>query len=817
MRKYVIGLILILAIAAVGVAGAQTVTTFPLQGRYVAAGPGSGVDASAVLLNEPAYVGVLDGSETLRAAALVLDTEVAALDGATFRSHVNGVDPVVGTNLATKNYVDVQDNLQASLSGADFTGIVTGPDPSNGRQLSTKDYVDTSVNSARADATDATTTAGTDTTAEIAAAVAGLARLDGATFTGVTSGLAPTDDENFATKNYVDTHAGSGSVSVVSGAYARILRTGNPLLGLEVSIEGDARWSLVGAARTLGVQAGATLRGSGTGNRITVTLPDNLESGADGNTWQLITSQGRVSTAAVPAVAAVQANTLLSAGSGNGLRITIGGTIDSVEGASGNDWTLSFTDSGQTITTGGFVLSAKNITINLATTTSGNRTYGAVASVFSSLGSLGVVFTTAYEGTTVAGDGILGIPSSRNFTGGVDTVAEIPARARDSLAVFIDQFDEEIQLTAIATDTLSNIRVVLAQAVYAAPGGASASIGNSNVVITGSGSATLESSYFAVEPALNTTTANFAEGVDEEALNAAIDLSARTLTVRYVNSVDSLTNLRTVINQIGARAVLIAGTDGNDSPEATPFSRAFAGGPPGAGSATTGRSDADIQALIHSALSSAVGAMPDIAGRTFSWNATDNTIEIEDATYTVYASYLPATQTPVNGSDSGNNRSIADRLGNGLFTSTTTAQSWPNVVVARPASPLRGPNDNEVIDDIQLFFSTPKALGFPVEVCYITSIGDWPNVQANQCYSASDLLQITGSSTVNGVELVTTQMVSVIDPDDYDVTFVDDRATNGWNLRVWPYTPRSYSIFLADPSLYFNQYFLLRYIAQTRP
>ena len=69
----------------------------------------------------------------------------------------------------------------ASLEGATFTGAVSGIAPTSDANFATKKYVDDSVPD-----------------------LTGYAALTGATFTGAVSGIDPTADAHLATKKYVD-------------------------------------------------------------------------------------------------------------------------------------------------------------------------------------------------------------------------------------------------------------------------------------------------------------------------------------------------------------------------------------------------------------------------------------------------------------------------------------------------------------------------------------------------------------------------------------------------------------------------------------
>ena len=150
----------------------------------------------------------------------------------------------------------------APLAGATFTGPVRGPAPAQNNDLVTKQYVDAlphlttaQVNALIAAATiaDSQIASTIARDAEVSATYAALA---GATFTGAVSGITPTANAHFVTKQYVDglSHLTSADVNALIAA-ASIADS-----QIAESIARDAE-----VANTYAALAGATFTGSVSG------------------------------------------------------------------------------------------------------------------------------------------------------------------------------------------------------------------------------------------------------------------------------------------------------------------------------------------------------------------------------------------------------------------------------------------------------------------------------------------------------------------------------------------------------------------------
>ena len=188
-------------------------------------------------------------------------------------------------------------------------------------------------------------------------------------------------------------------------------------------------------------------------------------------------------------------------------------------------------------------------------------------------------------------DGAVGDTISTDFTGGVD---EVDGVVGDVIAAAIDAVNERITLLVQSNHTLTNIRTALAATTYDDEG-SSRALGTTNVVLTGSGASGLdESDYFAGAVGA-TADSNFAGGVDPEPLAAVIDNTAKTVTVHYDVSADTLSEVRDALLAVaGVSAALVRSTLGTAAPEAAGFTRTFRGD-----SASAGGGSFDIDGLTE--------------------------------------------------------------------------------------------------------------------------------------------------------------------------------------------------------------------------
>jgi hypothetical protein len=84
------------------------------------------------------------------------------------------------------------------LAGATFTGAVSGIAPTANAHFATKQYVDEAVPSIQA------TSPLSLSNGTLSIDLSGYAALSGATFTGAVTGVTPTSNYHLATKKYVD-------------------------------------------------------------------------------------------------------------------------------------------------------------------------------------------------------------------------------------------------------------------------------------------------------------------------------------------------------------------------------------------------------------------------------------------------------------------------------------------------------------------------------------------------------------------------------------------------------------------------------------
>ena len=191
--------------------------------------------------------------------------------------------------------------------------------------------------------------------------------------------------------------------------------------------------------------------------------------------------------------------------------------------------------------------------------------------------------TTAYEGSASSASVIGGrtidqvrstqatTAADQDYTGGIDAVDA------DPLAVVLDTTDKEIQIEARSAHSLSDIATEIAALSYTPiGGGASTTIGSSNVTATGTGG--LDSAVFTGEG--TTTSHDFTNGELPEDIEITLDSTSQdsNLEVRFRRRIWRHCG-RTCEFMKDVTAKLIYGTARSSNPVAPPFTFPFVGYP----------------------------------------------------------------------------------------------------------------------------------------------------------------------------------------------------------------------------------------------
>lgn len=319
--------------------------------------------------------------------------------------------------------------------------------------------------------------------------------------------------------------AGGGGGDAVAGeagasVFTNIRENGGAQnTGLQVGVAKDSAWSMTSVTRVVGTQATGVLVGETAGAMLTMIMPDTLEPNfLDGNDWDFVVEQG------LDAGASAQAYLDLVDTTGNGLRVTLGGTIASFQGASGDDWHLYWSvNTGQMNPIVTVNDSNKRISVTYSTTLT---TFALLKAAFEAFMDSNYGFTTAYQGTET-GATIFNLRDSfdtDDFTNGSD------GQVATVMTVDVDEAVNDITLHDVPPST--SLTAIMT-ALLATP-----EISGGIAVVTGL-STLNQSTYFGGD-AGDTTDVDFTGGVNAQTISITENPATKLITARYNAAADNL-------------------------------------------------------------------------------------------------------------------------------------------------------------------------------------------------------------------------------------------------------------------------------------
>ena len=224
-------------------------------------GNGTILPAAYAAPDEPYYIGnptatlTVDNELVLNGGVLTVNAGVLELDGVPVGGGGGGaVDSVSGTagqitaTPTTGNVVLSLPNVGAAGATANVASITTD---AQGRITAKTSYGYVPVSAG-------------DVAGAVAAGVAPYMPLAGGTFTGAVSGIAPTENANLATKQYVDSAVAGGGVVVGAGTNISVTGTAlNPLVNVNVTQDLDMQSHKVINATDVEAPAGGAINITG--------------------------------------------------------------------------------------------------------------------------------------------------------------------------------------------------------------------------------------------------------------------------------------------------------------------------------------------------------------------------------------------------------------------------------------------------------------------------------------------------------------------------------------------------------------------------
>ncbi len=198
--------------------------------------------------------------------------------GDTMEGFLKGVTPVDVNDFTTKEYVDglIGGDGYLPLTGGTLTGPVFGITPTTGSELATKDYVDVNGGGS-GDAVWGSILGSISAQTDLMYELNDKLDLTGGTLTGYVSGLTPTSDAHFVTKQYADNlSSGGGSIwGSITGTLSDQTDLNTELNTLQNNI--DDKLDLTGGTLT-GYVSGVTPTLDA--HLVTKQYADNLSSGS---------------------------------------------------------------------------------------------------------------------------------------------------------------------------------------------------------------------------------------------------------------------------------------------------------------------------------------------------------------------------------------------------------------------------------------------------------------------------------------------------------------------------------------------------------
>ena len=337
--------------------------------------------------------------------------------------------------------------------------------------------------------------------------------------------------------------------------------------GIEIShAEATTEWSLTSRDRRVDpVLPTITVDGSETGNYFEIALPHDLVLPSEGNDWDLQIEQGAEIVDEVLPTATIDGEASSS------LTITLPKTI--AEPVDGNDWQVNIIQGTEALAAIDTV--AEEINITAASTTTFQEVIDQLEQV-AGISRFDFALTGAATDTlsqsdyfTPAGDGN---STSIDFSGGVAYFAGDPI----SVSLHNTDTDNGILVIAKSTDTIEDIVTAIRDISFTSRlDNSSLTFDHAHVEVRGHTLDTLSSTTYFSGNVGDQVTGDFSGGLDIEELEAT--LSAGVITVLYDTVADTLGQVQTEIESIGASTTLINGATLNSVPETPGFSRGFRG------------------------------------------------------------------------------------------------------------------------------------------------------------------------------------------------------------------------------------------------
>ena len=382
--------------------------------------------------------------------------------------------------------------------------------------------------------------------------------------------------------------------------------------GLEVSLDKDASWALVGEQRTIGVPPTLEIDGNQSGSSLGITLPlaafprvsdrvpdPGLYSQGNGAIVRINRVQEFVPE--VPGVAGARATVRFNFQPGDYIDVS-----REDEGVDGNEWFVLVSYVDVDLTDVGYQLSTAMVDdagvtgmrFHVLISTTQNPTVAAVMNAIGARDDFRITPRPGFasgglqfpqDAATIFPDGEASGTNGRTefLTGGVDEVVGVPEVAADPLSWnVVGNEPLYADLDVRLGDTLEDIAAVIRAGQLKSVGwvGGEGVFGedafetpDDAVVVVGGVAPQLHPDVFpdAIGEHVDVT---FGGGVDEETLNVVDDADERTITLRYDVEGDRVEDVLAAFESSSANAVQIYGTRDDERLESPPFTRAFRGG-----------------------------------------------------------------------------------------------------------------------------------------------------------------------------------------------------------------------------------------------